>query len=313
MKKLIVIAGPTASGKTALSIAVAQRLNGEIVSADSMQIYCGMDIGTAKATPDEQAMVPHHMLDILSPGENYSVSRYVDEAATVCEDIFQRRKLPIVTGGTGLYIDALLAGRRFAGLSGEGSPLRESLNAEYDRLGGEEMLRRLHEADPARAEKLNPGDRRRIVRALEVFGMTGEPISTHDTRSREQAPLFGALYTVLEFRNREILYHRIEERVDQMCRDGLFEETEALQTLQIPEDSTCLQAIGYRQALQALRGEFCREEAIISIKQATRRYAKRQLTWFRRHDEALRLFADELTTEEMADRVCEAYERYERE
>lgn len=309
MKKLIVIAGPTASGKTALSIAVAQRLGGEIVSADSMQIYRGMDIGTAKATAAEQAMVPHHMLDLLPPGENYSVSRYVEEASAVCEDIIGRGRVPVVTGGTGLYIDALLAGRRFAGLSGEDSSLRKKLNEDYDRLGGEEMLRRLRETDPARAEKLTPGDRRRIIRALEVFGITGETISAHDAQSREQAPAFDALYTVLEFRDREKLYRRIEQRVDRMYQDGLLEEVQLLEKAGIPEESTCLQAIGYRQAMQILRGELDQEEAVRITKQATRRYAKRQLTWFRRHGDALRLCPDELSPEEMADRVCEAFVR----
>ena len=309
MKKLIVIAGPTASGKTALSIAVAQRLGGEIVSADSMQIYRGMDIGTAKATAAEQAMVPHHMLDLLPPGENYSVSRYVEEASAVCEDIIGRGRVPVVTGGTGLYIDALLAGRRFAGLSGEDSSLRKKLNEDYDRLGGEEMLRRLRETDPARAEKLTPGDRRRIIRALEVFGITGETISAHDAQSREQAPAFDALYTVLEFRDREKLYRRIEQRVDRMYQDGLLEEVSLLEKAGIPEESTCLQAIGYRQAMQILRGELDQEEAVRITKQATRRYAKRQLTWFRRHGDALRLCPDELSPEEMADRVCEAFVR----
>lgn len=309
MKKLIVIAGPTASGKTALSIAVAQRLGGEIVSADSMQIYRGMDIGTAKATAAEQAMVPHHMLDLLPPGENYSVSRYVEEASAVCEEIIGRGRVPVVTGGTGLYIDALLAGRRFAGLSGEDSSLRKKLNEDYDRLGGEEMLRRLRETDPARAEKLTPGDRRRIIRALEVFGITGETISAHDAQSREQAPAFDALYTVLEFRDREKLYRRIEQRVDRMYQDGLLEEVQLLEKAGIPEESTCLQAIGYRQAMQILRGELDQEEAVRITKQATRRYAKRQLTWFRRHGDALRLCPDELSPEEMADRVCEAFVR----
>ena len=309
MKKLIVIAGPTASGKTALSIAVAQRLGGEIVSADSMQIYRGMDIGTAKATAAEQAMVPHHMLDLLPPGENYSVSRYVEEASAVCEDIIGRGRVPVITGGTGLYIDALLAGRRFAGLSGEDSSLRKKLNEDYDRLGGEEMLRRLRETDPARAEKLTPGDRRRIIRALEVFGITGETISVHDEQSREQAPAFEALYTVLEFRDREKLYRRIEQRVDRMYQDGLLEEVQLLEKAGIPEESTCLQAIGYRQAMQILRGELDQEEAVRITKQATRRYAKRQLTWFRRHGDALRLCPDELSPEEMADRVCEAFVR----
>ena len=303
-KKLIVVAGPTASGKTALGIALAKALNGEIVSADSMQIYRGMDIGTAKATPEEQAEVPHHMLDVAEPGENYSVSKYVEDATAVCEELFSRGKQPIVVGGTGLYIDALLAGRQFAGNS-EDSELRERLAEEYDRLGGEEMLERLRMVDPQRAEKLAVTDRRRIIRALEVYQLTGQSITEHDEQSRLQPPAYEALYTVLRFADRAALYERIEARVDRMCERGLFEETEALMEQGVPEESTCMQAIGYRQAAMALRGEMTRDEAIDLIKQATRRYAKRQLTWFRRHEEALWLEPDRMPLQEMVGKITE--------
>ena len=304
-KKLIVIAGPTASGKTALGIELAKRLDGEIVSADSMQIYRGMDIGTAKATPEEQAAVPHHMLDIAEPGENYSVSRYVEDATAVCEELFSRGKQPIVVGGTGLYIDALLAGTKFAGTPAEDPGLRERLSEEYNRIGGEKMLEQLREVDPERAEKLAPTDRRRIIRALEVYTLTGRSISEHDKESRLTPPAYPALYTVLSFSDRAALYARIENRVDRMCGNGLFEETEALLKRGVPEESTCMQAIGYRQAAMALRGEISREEATDLIKQATRRYAKRQMTWFRRHEEALRLEPDRLTKDEMLCRILD--------
>ena len=306
-KKLLVIAGPTASGKTALGIALAQRLNGEIVSADSMQVYRGMDIGTAKASPFEQRQVPHHMLDLVDPGENYSVSRYAEEAGQVCRRLFAQGKQPIVVGGTGLYIDALLAGRRFAGTEAEDGTCREELARDFDRLGGEEMLARLAEVDPERAGKLAPTDRRRIIRALEIYRLTGRTQTLHDEESRKQPPAFQALYTVLCFEDRGKLYERIEQRVDRMCREGLFEETERLLDRGISPDSTCMQAIGYRQAAWALRGEIPRDEAVALIKQATRRYAKRQLTWFRRHEEALWLYADRLTTDEMAERVRECF------
>ena len=219
-KKLIVIAGPTASGKTALGVALAGRVNGEIVSADSMQIYRGMDVGTAKATAQEQAAVRHHMLDLIEPGENYSVSRYVQDATEVCEELFRRGKQPIVVGGTGLYIDALLAGRRFAGTQNESAELREALGTEYDRVGGEEMLAKLRAVDPERAEKLAPGDRRRIIRALEVYALTGRSISEHDEQSRLVPPAYEAVYAVLNFADRAKLYERIEGRVDRMCRGG---------------------------------------------------------------------------------------------
>ena len=304
-KKLIVVAGPTASGKTALGIALAKALNGEIVSADSMQIYRGMDIGTAKATQEEQAEVRHHMLDLLEPGENYSVSRYVEDATAICEELFHHGKQPVVVGGTGLYIDALLAGRQFAGTQPENQELRERLSEEYDRIGGESMLERLREVDPDRAALLASTDRRRIIRALEVHILTGRSITEHDEESRLQPPAYRALYTVLSFADRAAFYRRIEERVDRMCERGLFEETEMLLERKVPDESTCMQAIGYRQAAQALRGEISREEAIALIKQATRRYAKRQLTWFRRHEEALWLQPDRMTGEEMVQRVLE--------
>ena len=311
MKQLIVIAGPTATGKTALGILLAGKVNGEIVSADSMQIYRGMDIGTAKATPEERAQVPHHMLDVADPGENYSVSRYVEEATEVCEALFRKGKQPIVVGGTGLYLDALIAGRRFAEAQPESEGLRKELSEAYDRLGGEAMWEHLRRVDPARAEKLAPADRKRIVRALEVYELTGQSITEHDEQSRKQPPAYRARYAVLCCSDRALLYRRIEERVDRMCRDGLFEETERLLEQGIPDESTCMQAIGYRQAAMALRGEITREEAAALIKQATRRYAKRQLTWFRRREDALWLEADRMTTEEMAGRVLEAFGREE--
>ena len=308
-KKLVVIAGPTASGKTALSLLTAKQMNGEIVSADSMQIYRGMDIGTAKATPAEQAEVPHHMLDLLEPGENYSVSRYVEEASAVCETLLSGGKLPVVTGGTGLYIDALISGRRFAGVADADEDLRENLSQEYDRIGGKAMLQRLAAVDPERAAKLAPTDRRRLIRALEVYELTGRTISEHDALTRTLPPAFEALYVVLDYADRKSLYARIDARVDRMCEEGLFEETQKLLMCGVPDSSTCMQAIGYRQAAMALRGEISREDAVDLIKQATRRYAKRQLTWFRRHEEALRFAPDRMTPEEMALQIRLAFSR----
>ena len=288
-KTLLVLAGPTASGKTALSLLLAEALNGEIVSADSMQIYRGMDIGTAKATPEEQAAAPHHMIDIVDPGEDYSVSRYVEDASRCCEDIFARGRQPILVGGTGLYIDSLLAGRTFSAQAEASEELRAELNADYDRLGGEAMLRELSRFDPERAALLAPSDRRRIVRAIEIYRLTGKTISAHDRETRLQPPAYASVYTVLGFADRRRLYARIDDRVDRMAADGLFEETASLLRRGIPDASTCMQAIGYRQAAQALRGECSREDAIAAVKQASRRYAKRQMTWFRRREDALPL------------------------
>jgi len=288
MKKngVIVLAGPTASGKTALSLELARIYNGEIVSADSMQVYRGMDIGTAKATPEEQAKAVHHMLDVADPGESFSVSRYVEMADSCCRDILSRGKTPVITGGTGLYIDSLISGRSFSDGAGE-SPLREELYAEYDEKGGGHMLERLAQFDPARAQKLHPSDRRRIVRAIEIYLTTGITATEHDALTKLQPPAYEAAYIVLGFADRAMLYERIDRRVDIMVAQGLFDEVSSLLSSGIPAESTAMQAIGYKEAAAALRGEISREEAVDLIKMASRRYAKRQLTWFRKTEGAL--------------------------
>ncbi|MDY5564204.1 MAG: tRNA (adenosine(37)-N6)-dimethylallyltransferase MiaA [Candidatus Limivicinus sp.] len=285
-EKIVVVAGPTASGKTALGIALAKDFNGEIVSADSMQIYRGMDIGTAKASLAEREGIPHHMLDVAEPWEDYSVARYVEQAEACCRDILRRGKLPILVGGTGLYIDSLVSGRDFAAVDSD-QGLREALSAEYDALGGEAMHRRLQEIDPERAAILHPGDKRRIVRALEVYRLTGMTITEHDRQTRALPRRFDAAAIHLNFKNRAALYARIDRRVDMMVEQGLFREVEGLLAAGLSPESTAMQAIGYKEAVRSLRGELRREEAVALIKQASRRYAKRQLTWFNRDKEAL--------------------------
>ena len=285
-EKIVVVAGPTASGKTALGIALAKDFNGEIVSADSMQVYRGMDIGTAKASLAEREGIPHHMLDVAEPWEDYSVARYVEQAEACCRDILRRGKLPILVGGTGLYIDSLISGRDFAAVDSD-QGLRESLSAEYDALGGEAMHRRLREIDPERAAILHPGDKRRIVRALEVYQLTGMTITEHDRQTRALPKRFDAAAIHLNFKNRAALYARIDRRVDMMVEQGLFREVEGLLAAGLSPESTAMQAIGYKEAVRSLQGELRREEAVALIKQASRRYAKRQLTWFNRDKEAL--------------------------
>jgi len=285
--RVLVVAGPTATGKTRLGIELARRCGGEIVSADSMQVYRRMDIGTAKASPDERAAAVHHMLDIVEPWEDYSVSRYVEDAAACCDEILRRGRLPILVGGTGLYIDSLLSGRDFAEREEGDISLRRSLEAEYARLGGPAMLEKLREVDPERAARLNPGDMRRIVRALEIFTLTGKTITAHDAETRARPPRYEAARVVLSYREREDLYRRIDRRVDEMAASGLFEEVEGLLKSGLPADCTALQAIGYKEALLALRGDLSREAALDLIRQNSRRYAKRQLTWFRRAPDAL--------------------------
>ncbi len=289
--RIIVVAGPTASGKTRLGIELAKIYHGEIVSADSMQLYRGMDVGTAKATEEEQRAAPHHMLDVADPRESWSVARYVEEASAVCDELLARGSVPIVVGGTGLYIDSLLAGRDFAACE-EDKALRASLEAEYDRVGGAEMLKTLAVFDPERAAKLGAGDRRRIVRAIEIYRLTGVTATEHDAETRRRPPRYEAARIVLHFKNRADLYDRIDRRVTQMAEDGLFREVEALLEAGLSPECTAMQAIGYKEAVLALRGELTEAEALDLIRQGSRRYAKRQITWFGRWEDALRILWD---------------------
>ena len=278
---MIVITGPTATGKTALGVAVAKAVDGEVIGADSMQIYRYMDIGTAKPTPAEMDGVPHHMVDIIDPAENYYVSRYVEQATAVADDILARGRVPVVVGGTGLYIDSLVAGREFA--ENQSDPkLRSMLEQQYDEHGGEAMRAMLHSFDPDRAEKLHPADKRRIVRAIEVYLLSGDTITAHDERTKAVPKRYNAVTYALDFTDRADLYRRIDLRVDRMAVLGLFDEVRALLDRGVPDDCTAMQAIGYKEAVLALRGAMTREEALERIKQSSRQYAKRQLTWLRR-------------------------------
>ena len=304
--KIVVVCGPTATGKTRLGIELAKQYDGEIVSADSMQVYRRMDIGTAKATAAERAAAVHHMLDVAEPWENYSVARYVEEAARCCEDILSRGKLPILVGGTGLYIDSLVSGRDFADNDGDAG-LRDRLSAEYDALGGGEMLLRLKSVDPERAEKLHPGDKRRIVRALEIFQLTGLTITEHDRRTRALPPRYDAARIFLNYEDRADLYARIDRRVDKMAEQGLFAEVQSLLDEGLSARCTAMQAIGYKEPAMALKGEISREEAVALIKQNSRRYAKRQLTWFSREESALRIRWDHEPDFEQARRLSTEY------
>lgn len=291
-KRVIVIEGATASGKTALGIAVALATGGEIVSADSMQIYKGMDIGTAKATEDEQKMVPHHMIDIADPRENFSVARYVEEASACCDRLLLEGRVPVIVGGTGLYIDSLLAGRSF-GKQAEDETLRRELSEEYEREGGEKLLKKLSSFDPERAAILHPADKKRIIRAMEVYYLSGETITEHDKKTREIPPQYEATVLILGFHDRALLYERIDRRVGEMIRCGLFDEVKKLLDSGIPAGATAMQAIGYKEAVDVICGRISGEEAADHIRQASRRYAKRQITWFSRRQDAVRLFHDD--------------------
>ena len=282
---ILVICGPTASGKTALAVALAQRLNGEVVSADSMQVYRGMDIGTAKPTAEEMGGVPHHMLDVADPWENYSVARYVQDAVPVVDDILERGKLPIIAGGTGLYIDNLVAGREFAPFPAD-SGLRETLQRRAREEGLPALLHELRQVDPEAADRLHPNDEKRIIRALEVYQATGKTITQHDRESRAIPDRYAPLTIALNFRERPWLWERIDRRVDQMMAQGLEGEVRGLLAQGIPSTCTAMQAIGYKELAAAiLTGRPVREGAE-EVKLRSRQYAKRQLTWFRRNKEA---------------------------
>ena len=285
---ILVICGPTASGKTALAAELALRFGGEVVSADSMQVYRRMDIGTAKPTQSEQRGVPHHMIDVAEPEENYSVARYVADAVPIVDGILARGKLPIIAGGTGLYIDHLVAGRQFAPFQPD-SGLRPQLQARARQEGLPALYAQLAQVDPDAAGSIHPNDEKRIIRALEVFLSTGKPLSQHDRESRALPNRYTPLTIVLNFAQRPHLWERIDRRVDRMMADGLEEEVRALLDSGVSRRCTAMQAIGYKELVPAVSGELTAAEAAAQIKLRSRQYAKRQRTWFRRNLEAKRL------------------------
>jgi len=281
MNSIICIAGPTASGKTALAVELAKILHGEVISCDSMQIYRGMDIGTAKPTREEMQGIPHHMLDVAEPEEDFSVSRYCAMATPILDDILARGKTAIIAGGTGLYMDSLIKGNDFAPYPATGK--RERLEQQADEMGMDFMLTKLQEIDPESAAKLHLADRKRIIRALEVFEETGETITAHNRRTQAIAPRYNPLWLGLDFDPRQALYDRIDLRVGLMLEQGLEAEIRRLLDRGIPSKCTAMQAIGYKEFVAALEGKITVEEAADQVRKASRHYAKRQLTWFRRN------------------------------
>ncbi len=285
--RVFVVTGPTATGKSELGVLLAKEIGGEVVSADSMQVYRGMDIGTAKPSKEEMGGVPHHMLDVAEPYESYSVARYVEEASRCCDEILARGKTPVIAGGTGLYIDSLLSGRDFAPRAEDGEA-RRRLERLYEERGGEALLRLLAERDPERAAKLHPNDKKRIVRALEV-SEGGGTLTAHDRATKALPPRYEARTVVLNFADRAELYERIDRRVDRMLERGLVEEVRGLLARGTPRDCTAMQAIGYKELAAALLGEVPFPEAVEAVKRGSRRYAKRQISWCARYKDALRI------------------------
>jgi tRNA dimethylallyltransferase len=296
---LPVVAGPTASGKTALAVQLAKRINGEVVSADSMQIYYNLQIGTAR--PDEQEMmgIPHHLMGFLPLSERYSVAHYVEDARRAISEIYSRGKQPLMCGGTGLYIDAVVDNLRFS--DEQGNPeFREHLRKRAEKEGAEVLLEELRVIDPQTAQKLHPNNLGRIIRALELYRNTGITMSEQIRRSRQKQSPYKHCIIVLDCRNREFLYDRINRRVDDMMKAGLLEE--ARYVVSLPVAPTAKQAIGYKEFVPYFEGAISLEQAVNNLKQATRRYAKRQLSWFRRRRDAHFIFIDDYSnTNDLAD------------
>ena len=280
MNNIICVAGPTASGKTALAVELAKLLDGEVVSCDSMQIYRRMDIGTAKPTVDEMQGIPHHMIDICDPEEAFSVSRYCEMATPIVDDILARGKTAIIAGGTGLYMDSLIRGNDFAPVPATGH--REKLEQRLEQEGLAALCEELGKIDPEALQR-SQNNPRRIIRALEVFYETGETITLHNERTQAIPPRYAPIWLGLDFENRQDLYDRIDLRVDIMLQQGLLEEIRQLLDSGIPADCTAMQAIGYKEFVRALSGQDTLENAVEELKRGSRRYAKRQLTWFRRN------------------------------
>ena len=281
MDRIICVVGPTASGKTKLAVQLAKAYDGEVVSCDSMQIYKHMDIGTAKPTPEEMEGVPHHMIDCVEPGEDFSVGKYVQLADGCVQDILSRGKTAVIAGGTGLYVDSLIAGRTFAPVPQTGK--REALEAQLRQEGGEAMLRKLRAVDPDAAARLHPADEKRIIRALEVYAETGRTITQHNLDTQRIPPRYRPVWIGLDYLDRAVLYRRIDLRVDLMLQAGLLDEIRALLARGVSPRTTAMQANCYKDFFDALEGRSTLSAAADLCKQRSRNYAKRQLTWVRRN------------------------------
>ena len=290
-KPLIVLTGPTAVGKTALSIQLAKRIGGEIISADSMQVYRHMDIGTAKIRPEEMDGVPHHLIDILEPTEDFNVVRFQALARAVAKDIYSRGKIPIVAGGTGFYIQALLNDIDFT-QTDENTQFREEMERLAAEQGAEVLHERLRAVDPESAEAIHANNVKRVIRALEYYEQTGEKISAHNEAERAKTSPYHFFYYVLNT-DRTVLYERIEKRIDEMMEEGLVEEVRQLQAMGCSRDSVAMQGLGYKEILAYLNGEMSLETAVNILKRDTRHFAKRQLTWFRRERDVRFLYLPE--------------------
>ena len=291
MKPLIILAGPTAVGKTELSLSLARAVNGEIISADSMQVYQNMEIGSAKIRPEEMGQVPHHLIDILDPREPFDVVTFQKLAKEAVSQIHQRDRIPILTGGTGFYIQSVVYDIDFTEADSDDTFRRHLETLAADK-GGEFLHQMLKEQDPQAAEQIHPRNVKRVIRALEFYRQTGTRISEHNEEQRRKCSPYQFLYLVLNDK-REHLYQRIDARVDQMMRDGLLEEVQKLRDMGCTKDMTSMEGLGYKELLAYLDGEYPLEEAVRILKRDTRHFAKRQLTWFRRERDVTWIQKDE--------------------
>ncbi len=298
---IVVVAGPTASGKSAVAVELCRRIGGEVVSADSMQVYRGMDVGTAKATRVEMGGVPHHMLDVADPDVSFSAAMYGEMAERDVEDILSRGLVPVVCGGTGLYIDALTRPMGFARPGDE--VIRKRLTEEAEAPGGKERLHeRLMRIDPETAGRLSPNDIRRVVRGLEIYELTGKSQTELNRLDAEKEEKYNTFMFALEW-PREVLYRRIDLRVDEMIRRGLVEEVRRLLDKGLSAGSTAMQALGYKEIAQYLSGEISLEEAADRVKMGSRHYAKRQISWFKRDKRTVWIPAEGKTAGEIAGEI----------
>lgn len=285
---LVVVVGPTASGKTDLGVFLAKRFSGEVISADSMQVYKGMHIASAAPDAYETEGIPHHLIEFLEPDKAFSVSDYVNLANEKINDVYSRGKLPILVGGTGLYVNSLTENIDFGDIAPD-EELRLRLGDEFDRLGGEAMLKRLREADSAYADTLHMNDRKRIIRALEIIEQTGSTVTERLRESRQGGGKYNVLFLGVTFSDRELLYDRINLRVDKMLERGLIEEARAMRSR---SKVTAAQAIGHKELYEYFEGNKTLDEAADYLKMQTRRYAKRQLTWFRKNENINWIYRD---------------------
>lgn len=297
---LLVIVGPTASGKTALAVECAKKFDGEIISADSMQIYKGMSIATAKPTEEEMQGIPYYLIDFADVTSQYSVAQFVADAEKCCRDILSRGKLPILAGGTGLYVDSFVNNISFSEADGD-EALRKRISDELNAVGAEKMLEKLSQLDPEYAAKLHPNNKKRIIRAFEIYTLTGKTPTEAAALSRKEPSRYNCCFVGINYKSREILYDRINRRVDLMMANGLLEEAKIYYDL--PKKSTASQAIGYKELKPYFDGEISLEQAVENLKIGTRHYAKRQLTWFRRNESIKWFYPDEGTKDEFFEEV----------